>query len=346
VSTRRAALRYVRDYAVEEVLGQGAFGTVLQVKRGGGVYAMKELPLASLAGGVDGAGNNDTVHDLNDTLDRSVLDDGVHSGSGDEAGGGGGGGGDAESEASETGGGGAGKKQQARPSHGSRGKRGAGSDAGPEAGSDNTGSDAGSDAGSNTGTDADTDADTDTEADADATAAGHGNGNGNGHGNAGGGGGNSSVLSSVSDVSSVTSQLTTEVDILRSLSHPNIVKYYSSFVEDGNLYIVMEKVDGSSLSDRLASVAEKGEIMPEAQLWAIFSQICMALRYIHKEKRVVHRDLSPANILIDGADTVKIADFGLARQRRSEQSVLESWVGTISYACPEIITHEAYGEVR
>ena len=73
-------------------------------------------------------------------------------------------------------------------------------------------------------------------------------------------------------------------------------------------------------------------------------QVCLALRYIHKEKHVVHRDLSPSNIMINEDDVVKLADFGLAKQRVGTNSVMESVVGTVLYQCPEIIQHESYSD--
>lgn len=104
-----------------------------------------------------------------------------------------------------------------------------------------------------------------------------------------------------------------EVGILRSLQHPNIIRYYDSFVEDAYLYIVMELVDGSTLLDHLNAIDERGDTMPETRLWHIFCQVCMALRYCHKVKQVVHRDLTPSNIMLADGNTVKLADFGLVR---------------------------------
>ena len=135
-----------------------------------------------------------------------------------------------------------------------------------------------------------------------------------------------------------------EVSILSTVSHPHIIKYYESFTHGRAVYIVMELVEGATLLDHLNSLAEKGWAMPEERVWRLFSQLCLALRYIHKERHVVHRDLTPSNIMLSAEGVIKLADFGLAKQRHGTQSILESVVGTVLYQCPEIIQHEAYGE--
>ncbi|KAG7216469.1 hypothetical protein INR49_001955 [Caranx melampygus] len=73
------------------------------------------------------------------------------------------------------------------------------------------------------------------------------------------------------------------------------------------------------------------------------SNMCLALRYLHKEKRIVHRDLTPNNIMLGEKDKVTITDFGLAKQKQ-ENSKLTSVVGTILYSCPEVVKNEPYGE--
>ncbi|KAJ7985422.1 hypothetical protein DPEC_G00351880 [Dallia pectoralis] len=142
------------------------------------------------------------------------------------------------------------------------------------------------------------------------------------------------------NVEKIVSELTI---IKEQMSHPNVVKYYKTFLESDRLYIVMELIEGVSLADHFDSLKEKGQQFTEERLWNIFIQMCLALRYLHKEKRIVHRDLTPNNIMLGDRDKVTIADFGLAKQKQ-EDSKLTSVVGTILYSCPEIVKCEPYGE--
>jgi len=154
----------------------------------------------------------------------------------------------------------------------------------------------------------------------------------------------------------VAKDISQEVRLLRQLDHPNIVRYFSSFTTDcgvGNatLWIVMEFCSGVSLQSFTASAREKGLTkLPEEQTWQMFVQLCLALRYLHVDKSIAHRDLTPNNVLVQPHSlAVKIADFGLARQKMSATvggtaaaSMMMSMVGTILYTCPEIVQSKPY----
>ncbi|XP_051999220.1 serine/threonine-protein kinase Nek10 [Xyrauchen texanus] len=141
-------------------------------------------------------------------------------------------------------------------------------------------------------------------------------------------------------VEKIVSELTI---IKEQMSHPNIVKYFKTFLETDKLYIVMELIEGAPLADHFNSLKEKQQTFTEERVWNIFIQICLALRYLHKVKRILHRDLTPNNIMLGERDKVTITDFGLAKQKQ-ENSKLTSVVGTILYCCPEIVKNEPYGE--
>ncbi|XP_047185628.1 serine/threonine-protein kinase Nek10 isoform X2 [Scophthalmus maximus] len=143
-----------------------------------------------------------------------------------------------------------------------------------------------------------------------------------------------------SNVEKIISELTI---IKEQMIHPNVVKYYRTFLEGDRLYIVMELIEGVPLAEQLTSLKEKQQQFTEDRIWKIFIQMCLALRYLHKEKRIVHRDLTPNNIMLGEKDKVTITDFGLAKQKQ-ESSKLTSVVGTILYSCPEVVKNEPYGE--
>ncbi|XP_071803322.1 serine/threonine-protein kinase Nek10-like isoform X1 [Asterias amurensis] len=142
-------------------------------------------------------------------------------------------------------------------------------------------------------------------------------------------------------IDSIVSELTI---IKEHLRHSNVVRYYRTFKEMDNLYIVMELIEGAPLYEHFNSLKEKGERFSEERIWNIFIQIVLALRYLHKDKKIVHRDLTPNNIMLGENDKVTITDFGLARQKQPDSSKMTSVVGTILYNCPEIIQSQPYGE--
>ncbi|NXU79493.1 NEK10 kinase, partial [Oreotrochilus melanogaster] len=143
-----------------------------------------------------------------------------------------------------------------------------------------------------------------------------------------------------SSVKNIVSELTI---IREQLYHPNVVRYYRTFLENDRLYIIMELIEGVPLGDHFHSLKEKQQLFTEERIWHIFIQLCLALRYLHKEKRIVHRDLTPNNVMLGDKDKVTITDFGLAKQKQ-ENCKLASVVGTILYSCPEVVKSEPYGE--
>ncbi|VDI84129.1 NIMA (never in mitosis gene a)-related kinase [Mytilus galloprovincialis] len=106
----------------------------------------------------------------------------------------------------------------------------------------------------------------------------------------------------------------------------------------------MELIDGVPLEEHLNNLKDKNEQFAEDRIWKILMQMVLALRYLHKEKGILHRDLAPKNIMLGENDKVTITDFGLAKQKRSDCSKMTSVVGTIVYWCPEIVQNQPYGE--
>jgi eukaryotic-like serine/threonine-protein kinase len=122
------------------------------------------------------------------------------------------------------------------------------------------------------------------------------------------------------------------------LAHPNIVRV--NHFEDSELvrFLVMEYVDGETLAHR---IAREGKL-PEDKVRGIAIETCKGLEHAH-EKKVIHRDIKPGNILLGKDGSVKIADFGIARECRDSMSRLTSKVdsGTLLYMSPEQLEGES-----
>jgi hypothetical protein len=128
-----------------------------------------------------------------------------------------------------------------------------------------------------------------------------------------------------------------EIQLFSKLNHKNIVRYYSSWLNDNNstLYIQMELCE-STFRDYLNNIKQDEGI--EKRIF-YFNQIVEGIKYLH-DNDIIHRDIKPSNILfID--NTVKICDFGLARHVNNLTNIINgsSEVGTSFYRAPEIDTH-------
>lgn len=127
---------------------------------------------------------------------------------------------------------------------------------------------------------------------------------------------------------SVRRQMCREIEILRGVNHPNVVKCHEFYEHNGEIQVLLEFVDGGSL--------EGTHIGLEAQLSDVARQILSGIAYLHRRK-IVHRDIKPSNLLIDSRKNVKIADFGVSRILEQTMDPCNSSVGTIAYMSPERI---------
>ncbi|KAJ1632493.1 kinase-like domain-containing protein [Pavlovales sp. CCMP2436] len=137
------------------------------------------------------------------------------------------------------------------------------------------------------------------------------------------------------------SQFDTEVDIMRRIDHPTIVKLYDVFETDDKVYLVMELLTGGELFDRIVDVGHFSE--KDAALMT--TKLVSAIKYMH-ELGVVHRDLKPENMLMthDGKDAaVKITDFGLSKITDGHSSMMKTPCGTPGYIAPEVLHMKGYG---
>ncbi|NXM62064.1 NEK2 kinase, partial [Illadopsis cleaveri] len=151
--------------------------------------------------------------------------------------------------------------------------------------------------------------------------------------------------------------LVSEVNLLRELRHPNIVRYYDRIIDRSSttLYIVMEYCDGGDLASLIAKCAKDRHVkcscgahfLDESFVLRVLTQLTLALKECHRRSDggvTVHRDLKPANVFLDSKQNVKLGDFGLARILHHDTSFATTFVGTPYYMSPEQMNYMSYNE--
>ncbi|RMC12428.1 hypothetical protein DUI87_09943 [Hirundo rustica rustica] len=161
--------------------------------------------------------------------------------------------------------------------------------------------------------------------------------------------------------------LVSEVNLLRELRHPNIVRYYDRIIDRSSttLYIVMEYCDGGDLASLIAKCAKERHVkcpcgafgvpctglgqhfLDENFVLRVLTQLTLALKECHRRSDggvTVHRDLKPANVFLDSKQNVKLGDFGLARILHHDTSFATTFVGTPYYMSPEQMNYMSYNE--
>ncbi len=154
------------------------------------------------------------------------------------------------------------------------------------------------------------------------------------------------ILAYLSNEEEFITQFLDEARIAGALNHPNIVQIYEVGDVDGNFYIAMEYVEGKHLGQIIHRTVEIGQLVPVEVALIIINEIAKALAYAHSatdEKgnplNIIHRDVSPQNILIGFNGTVKLTDFGIAKARNKlHQTRADVIKGKFSYLAPELLT--------
>ncbi|KAL8748966.1 MAG: hypothetical protein Q9184_007000 [Pyrenodesmia sp. 2 TL-2023] len=127
-----------------------------------------------------------------------------------------------------------------------------------------------------------------------------------------------------------------EVVIMKLIEHPNIISLYDVWENRGELYIVLEYVDGGELFNHITTYGQ----LPEHEAMRLFRQIIAGLSYCHRFN-ICHRDLKPENILLDSNGNVKLVDFGMAVLQPADRA-LKTACGSPNYAAPEVIRGVGY----
>lgn len=140
-----------------------------------------------------------------------------------------------------------------------------------------------------------------------------------------------------------------EVSLLKKLAHPQIVRYFDSFLEHGTLHILMEYCEKGDLGQLLKrNKAGKaglggGRGLPEERVWWYFIQIVNGIKHLHS-RRILHRDIKTLNIFLDGKDRVKIGDLGVSKVINDSSFFAHTIIGTPYYLSPELCEERPYNE--
>lgn len=123
-----------------------------------------------------------------------------------------------------------------------------------------------------------------------------------------------------------------EANLIKSLDHPSIVRITDIIENEDVIYIVEDYIEGETL----ASILRREGAQPQERVieWAI--QLCEALQYLHSRKpAIIYRDMKPGNVMLRPEGSIKIIDFGIAREYKDENLEDTTCLGTKGYAAPE-----------
>ncbi|KAL1548587.1 Mitogen-activated protein kinase kinase kinase npk1 [Salvia divinorum] len=134
-------------------------------------------------------------------------------------------------------------------------------------------------------------------------------------------------------------ELEKEVNLLKNLSHPNIVRYLGTAREEDSLNILLEFVPGGSISSLLGKFGS----FPESVIRMYTKQLLLGLEYLHNNK-IMHRDIKGANILVDNKGCIKLADFGASKKVEALATMTnaKSMKGTPYWMAPEVIVQSGH----
>lgn len=148
-----------------------------------------------------------------------------------------------------------------------------------------------------------------------------------------------SITSEVSarKINNQSKHIKNEVQIMKSLNHPCIIKMHDVIDTNESVSILLEYMNGGDLLQRIVKTEGKGLTEPVAKFY--FYQLCLAIKYLH-DQNITHRDLKPDNILLHNDDDetlLKVSDFGLSKFISNDTTAMRTMCGTKLYVAPEIL---------
>lgn len=136
--------------------------------------------------------------------------------------------------------------------------------------------------------------------------------------------------------------ISTEIQIMKTSKHPNIIEYIDSYIVEKKLWVVMEYMGAGCLTEVLDQF-DAGVTMTEPQIAFVCKATLKGLSYAHQMHRI-HRDIKSDNILLGSDGSCKIADFGYAAQLTQEKAKRITIVGTPYWMAPELIRGQNYDQ--
>ncbi len=137
-----------------------------------------------------------------------------------------------------------------------------------------------------------------------------------------------------------------EIKVTFGLSHPNIIQTYDYGIHAGQLFVAMEYCDGRNLKEFTDKLKERKFVFPVEISIYIISQVCQGLYYAHTfrdkltgvNSSIIHRDISPHNIMMSYDGAIKIIDFGIAKSKTNTETTQAGTIkGKLSYLAPEYL---------
>lgn len=137
-----------------------------------------------------------------------------------------------------------------------------------------------------------------------------------------------------------------EIKVAYGLTHPNIMQTYNYGERDGQLFAVLEYIFGKTFKEYADTLKQQKKQIPLEHIVYIISQSCQGLDYAHKftdrltgkKQKLVHRDISPQNLMLDYEGLVKVIDFGIAKAESNTEATKTGTIkGKVSYIAPEYL---------